>query len=412
MRISSTFVIVAVLTGVAAPAAAQQLGATITLEQAVSRSLSSNPSLGAAADAAAAAAARVDQAGLLPNPELEIEVEGFGGGGQLHRFDAAESTAVISQPLLLGGKRSHRRGVALAEQSLAERDLEAVRLDIRAATTAAFYRLLAAQQRVELARQLLGLAEELGQAVQARVEAGKVSPLESQRAGIEVARAKIALARAERERAAARARLAASWGSSTPTVLEAVGELPEPAEPPSLERLRQRLGATPEAARLDDLIEHRQRVVDLEKSFRLPDLEVRIGPRHLRETGQTAWVAGISVPIPLFDRNQGARRAARLELESSRKATEAARVALEAELAVTLERLRVAASEATTLARDVVPAATDALAATEQGYALGKFALLAVLDAQGTLFEARSLHLDSLEAYALALTELGRLTGG
>ena len=56
-------------------------------------------------------------------------------------------------------------------------------------------------------------------------------------------------------------------------------------------------------------------------------------------------------------------------------------------------------------------AAADLLTATENGYSMGKFGLLTVLDAQGALFEARTLHLDSLEEYALASTELERLIG-
>jgi len=78
----------------------------LTLEDAVSLALQHNPLLAAGTQALSAADARVVQAGLLPNPELEIEVENFGGSADLGGFESAESTAVISQPILLGGKRS------------------------------------------------------------------------------------------------------------------------------------------------------------------------------------------------------------------------------------------------------------------------------------------------------------------
>ena len=96
----------------------------LTLAQAIARALQMSPSLAAAVHAVAAAEARVMQANLFPNPEFALEIENFGGSGDLNGFNAAESTAVISQPVLLGGKRGRRRAVAESEQRLAGRDLD------------------------------------------------------------------------------------------------------------------------------------------------------------------------------------------------------------------------------------------------------------------------------------------------
>ena len=93
----------------------------ITLEEAVSLALQHNPLLAAGTQALSAADARVVQAGLLPNPELEIEVENFGGSADLGGLEYAESTAVISQPILLGGKRSRRRAVAQTDYVVGSR---------------------------------------------------------------------------------------------------------------------------------------------------------------------------------------------------------------------------------------------------------------------------------------------------
>ena len=136
-----------------------------------------------------------------------------------------------------------------------------------------------------------------------------------------------------------------------------------------------------------------------------------MGPRRFEETGQSAWVAGISLPIPIFDRNQGSRRAAEFEVERTRRDADAVRVAFEAELAIVLERMHAAALEATSMAREVVPATNAAFSATEKGYSKGKFGFLNVLDAQRALFEARSLLLDSREEYAITRTGLERLIG-
>lgn len=384
----------------------------ITLEQAVSRALKHNPLLAAGTSALSAAGARITQAGLLPNPELELQSENFGGSGTLDGFNAAESTAVISQPILLGGKRARRQAVAEAERALAGRDLEAVRLDVAAGTRLAFYNVLAAQQRVELARELLAVAERFADTVQKRVDAGKVSPVEATRAGIEVSAARVRVSRAARELDAQRALLAASWGAMEADFDRAVGEPPSPGDLPSgLAPLQQLLSGTPEVQRVADLVERQRRVVELERSFRIPDLRVGIGQRRFEETGATAWVAGVSLPIPIFDRNQGARAAAEFDLERVRRDAEALRIGLEARLTSAYQRLQARADEVTTMSRDIVPATRAAFASTEVGYREGKLGFLDVLDAQRALFESRMLLLDSREEYAIARAELDRLVG-
>jgi len=389
----------------------EKTGGHITLEQAVSRALGNSPSLAARTNAVSAAEARVTQAGLLPNPDLELESENFGGSGELDGFTAAESTAVISQPFLLGGKRRHRRAVAESDRALAGREFEGTRLDVSAGTTSAFYHVLAAQQRKALASELLDLAERFADTVQKRVDAGKVSPVEATRAGIEVSQARVGLSRAARELEATRALLAASWGSSAADFDRAVGALPMPTDLPALDQLQKTLTSTPEVRSLDDLIERQQHIVDLEKSFRIPDLTLSVGPRRFEETGESAWVAGISLPIPIFDRNQGSRKAAEFDLQRARRDAEAARIGLESELASAFERLQALALEVNAMNAEIVPATEEAFNKTETGYREGKLAFLDVLDAQRALFEARMLLLDSREEYAIARAKLERLIG-
>jgi cobalt-zinc-cadmium efflux system outer membrane protein len=387
------------------------IGDHITLQQAVSRALRDSPSLAARTNAVSAAETRVTQAGLLPNPALELESESFGGSGKLDGFNAAESTAVVSQPFLLGGKRRHRRAVAESERALAGRDLETIRLDVTAGATSAFYRVLAAQQREALAHELLALAERFADTVQKRVAAGKVSPVEATRAGIVVSQARVELSRATRDLEARRVLLAASWGASAADFDGVVGELPLPTDMPAPGRLQQLLPGTPEVKLLGDLIERQLHVVDLERSFRIPDLTVSVGTRRFEETGESAWVAGISLPIPIFDRNQGARRAAEFDLERVRRDAEAVRIGLESGLASAYQRLQALALEVTALSHTIVPATQEAFASTETGYREGKLGFLDVLDAQRSLFDARMLLLDSREDYALARTGLERLIG-
>ncbi len=383
----------------------------LTLDEAVARALATNPRVEGAAHGVTAAEARAHQAGLWPNPELELEVENFGGDGNLHGFESAETTALLSQPLPLGGKPGRRRAVADSEHILASRDLESMRLDVVAQATAAFSVVLAAQQREDLAVKLLEVADDFARIVQARVDAGKVSPVELTRAQIEAAQARVRRVRAARVLAATRTRLAATWGSTIADFNRAVGDLPYPHSPPPLEDLQSMLAETPDIKRLEDSIERRRRVVKLEKSLRIPDLAIGVGPRRFEETGQSAWVAGVGVAIPIFDRNQGARKAAEFDLERERRDADAAQVAMSAELAVVCERLNAAAEAARTADGEILPSAKSALVAVETGYREGKFGFIDVIAAQRALFEASTLLLDSLEEYAVARADLERLVG-
>jgi cobalt-zinc-cadmium efflux system outer membrane protein len=160
-----------------------------------------------------------------------------------------------------------------------------------------------------------------------------------------------------------------------------------------------------------DEIERQERVIRLERARGVPDVTVTVGPRRFQDSGDWAWVGGVSFALPIFDRNQGARRAAEFELERARREVEAKRVALESRLSRILEKLRAAADEARSYEREIVPASTEAFEAMSLGFREGKFGFLEVLDAQRSLFEARLLLLDGRQRYAAVLAELERLVG-
>ncbi len=355
--------------------------------------------------------ARVVQAGRWANPEFAFEVENFGGSDELRGFESAESTLVISQSLQIGGKIKRGRAVAESDSAIAGRDRESVVLDIRAGTTSAFYSVLTAQERLALSRELLDLSLAFADTVDARVEAGKISPVEATRAKMEVAAVRVHLIRATRALEVARVRLSSMWGASSADFRRAVGELPRPVDHPAWTELRDLVDSTPDMRAFGDELQRSERVVALEKSFRIPDLTVAAGPRRFSETGDSAWVARLSLPLPIFDSNRGARRAAEFELESTRRNIQAARVEIETGLVSVVQRLDAAAEITTSMKTEVVPAATSAFDAVEIGYTEGKFGFLDVIDAQRTLFDARALLLDSAAEYALARVDLERMIG-
>src|SRR5690606_13361923 len=148
----------------------------------------------------------------------------------------------------------------------------------------------------------------------------------------------------------------------------------------------------------------------LEEARRLPDVTLSAGYRHFTASGDGAFVGGVSVPLPLFDRNRGAVAAARVRLLAADDERDAALVDARAVLAEAHGALAAAYAEATTLRAEALPRAEDVAARIEEGYREGKFALLDVLDAQRTLAAVRARYADALAAYHAAAAAVDRLT--
>jgi cobalt-zinc-cadmium efflux system outer membrane protein len=135
------------------------------------------------------------------------------------------------------------------------------------------------------------------------------------------------------------------------------------------------------------------------------------GVRRLSETRDTALIMQLSIPLPVFDRNQGAILEARYQLARAGEERRAAEVRVLTDLAATYAELSSAFTEATALQNEVLPGAQSAFEAFSEGYRQGKFGFLDVLDAQRTLFEARGRYIEALTAYHRAVTEMERLIG-
>ena len=400
------------LAGAASPPA-QPLEPTgdIALRDALSLALQYNPELAAFSIEVRVAEARTLQAGLRPNPEVDIAVEHFAGSGTLRGFDGAETTIQIGQLIELGGKRWKRARVASLERDLAGWDYEAKRADVLTETSKSFVDVLAGQERLTLTRELLRLAEQTFDTVSARVKAGKVSPVEETKAGVALSNSRIEHARAQRSLEAARKKLVAAWGSGVPAFERAVGPLDRVSPIPPADRLTQEIRGNPDIARWATEKEQRRIAAALQDAIRIPDLTLAAGVRDYRESGDSAFVAGASVPLPLFNRNQGGILESRRRLAKAERESAAAETRVRAALAETYQALSTAVSEIDALKTTVIPGAQSAFDAASEGYRQGKFGYLDVLDAQRTLFEARGQYVSALATYHKAVADLDRAIG-
>lgn len=382
----------------------------LKLTDALALALRGNPELAAFSYEVRAAEARVLQAGVLPNPELEVGIEEFDRGGE--GFDSAETSVTLGQLFELGSKRRWRTRVAEAEGELAGWDYESKRMDVFTETARRFTEVISAQERLELSRSIVGLAEKTSQAVAERVKAGKEPPLQAAKSEAELEMARLDAQGAENAQGVARRNLAAMWGAERAEFQDARGKLDQILRViPTLEELRPCLAQNPDLARWKAELGLRQATLSSEKAARIPDLKGSVGYLQFKEDGTDAFAFGIGVPLPLFDRNQRNIEAATHGLSKAEAEGAAVEVTLAAELAAAHAALMISHQRVTALSRKVVPTMEQTYQAAHEGYTQGKFGFLEVLDAQRGLFEAKAALLDAQNGYQSAVIDIQRLTG-
>jgi cobalt-zinc-cadmium efflux system outer membrane protein len=352
------------------------------------------------------------QAGLLPNPVFSAEVENIGGSGPKNGVESAETTLLLSQLIELGGKRGKRQSLGASEAQIAKWEYEGARLVVIAETTAAFVAALAQQDAVRLAGEQIELAEGVLRAVQGQVRAGAVSSAEVPRAEVEVTNQRIESSVRKHALRAAYVRLATAWGESEPAFSSLAGDLSSVSSLPSEAELVERMAATPELERWQAELTRRRAVIEVEDARRIPDVTLGLGPRHFEESNDWALVVGVQIPIPVFDRNQGAREESRNRLSRSREQRRSAQLRLRRSLARSYQGLASAYAEVVALRDEAIPTAERAYTETKRAQRQGALRFTDVLDAQRSLFTLRTRLVEALAAYHVNRAQTEALVGG
>ena len=383
----------------------------ITLRKALALALMHNPQLNAYSWDVRVSQARQLQAALWPNPKLEVEVEEVGGPGDRSGFDAAETTIALSQLIEMGGKNRKRVKVASLEKKLAGFDYQAKKLDVFTDVTKAFIEVLAAQQRLKLTKEIMRSSEELVGTVARRVDAGKDSPLEKTKAAVAYSNVKIQHQKAKQNLEFARKKLASTWAGQKPKFENVEGNLDSLAPLPSIDQLTYLISQNPDIARQFLEIDKGKASLELEKANAISDIKLSGGMQRFSETDDNAIVFGISIPLPIANRNQGRRMEAAYKLAGAREKQRAARTRIQMKLVKAYQLLSNSHTEATELDKNVLQAAQSVFEASKTAYTQGKRDYLHVLDAQRTLFEAKAQYIEALSAYYKARTDVERLIG-
>lgn len=379
----------------------------LTLDVAIRWALASSPRLQSSDATRRASEGERRQAGALPNPEIEVMVENIGGKNQYRGFDSAEVTYGVSQTIEIGGKRSSRIVLAERGMDISNYDYQTTQLDIIREVTQAFVEAVAANEEVKLAEEQQKLAGEVLETVTKRVSAARESLIQKSKAKVALSTSRIALDKARREYQTARHLLASLMGEASTVRLNASAfyTVVEPAY------AKDELANNPDIARWKPALAKSEAAFDLEKANAVPDPRVSAGFRDFRETGNKAFVVGLSIPLPVFNSNQGNIAKARAELSRTASDQKASEMTLDQEFMKNLEAQRTAYVQAKTLKNAILPEAEKAFSLSRRGYQEGKFTYLEVLDAERTLADARVQYIEALKEYHLQRAAIERLTG-
>ncbi|WP_312391347.1 TolC family protein, partial [Pseudomonas sp.] len=234
---------------------------------------------------------------------------------------------------------------------------------------------------------------------------------EATRAQVELAEARLQLRRAETEQAMAYQNLALISGSATADVQRLDAPSLSPGLPPSSVDLLARLEETAEMRHALAVIDQSDAALGSEKALRVPNLTVSVGSQYDRTVRERVNVVGLSMPLPLFDRNQGNVLSAARRADQARDQRNAVEQRLRSETQTALLQWTRAMHEVETYEQTILPAAQQALDSATRGFEMGKFGFIEVLDAQRTLITARGQYLDSLGAASAARAQVERIYG-
>jgi cobalt-zinc-cadmium efflux system outer membrane protein len=381
-----------------------------------------SPALADARATEQAARADVDQAGLRPNPTLNVGASNipletnptYGNGAGLR--NNLVTSAELDQPLELGGKRGHRLSVAkgaLAGATLSRADaLRTARAELRLA----FWGAVRTRERRALAQAVRARSAETLRITRARFANQDISALDLDKIELEAAQQENELADAVASERTAVAALLKLAGPGAPADVEVSGDLASPATPLDPVRLTARaLEARPDLAAARRKVATAQASVSLAEAQAVPDVTVGVGYTRSRAllSGDNPQSLGLtlSVPLPLFHRNQGEISKARVEASRSEDQARALEAGIARDVAAAHARYAAAAEKVARYEGGSLARAERALAVAEKTYRSGDRSLLEFLEAERTYIAVRADYLDTMYELRAARLELEQAVG-
>ena len=378
---------------------AQIVPRQLDLLSAIELALSRHADLDAADAVTQARAGSTRQAGAAPNPRLTLQTENWRFYGN-PTFSAARDLDVfawVSVPVETAGKRARRVELAETDELIAERERQMVTWRIRQSVKTAFWQALAAEGDVAMVGATHEALRRLEDYHKARVQLGETAEVTLIRVRVEAGRVDLELARARME--ASRAKLALLGAMGVPQAATDFSLLPPRQRPSHLDSGRAQaledaaqtaLGRRSEILLGRALVERARANLALQRSRARPDLTPFLG--YKRTNLFNTVIGGLTVSLPVRDRNAGSIEEAAAEVRQWEAALRAAEARIRTEVAAAVERVRRHSEMLRSMEAEVLEGARDGFRIALAAYEEGGAELLDVLDAQRAQSEIGRLH--------------------
>ena len=367
--------------------------AILTLAEAETLALANHPAMREAEGLVRAARGEWLQVGLRPNPEIGYSGDEIGNEGH-----AGFQGGFVSQEFVTAGKLGLSRAVAIREVSAAEQRLERTRRQVVTTVRMYYYESLAAERSLAFSHQLQQVGSQALQASELRLKALEGTQAAVLQSQVEADSALLLVEQATNRRDAARRRLASVTGSvaADPPRLEDTFT----AKLPTLdwETVKGKLLAeNPELAAMQAEVEAAKWAVQRESAGRVPNLTVMSGAQ-LDNASQFTWpTLQVSLPLPIFNRNQGSIAQAYGRLTAAQAALDGRELSLTQQLAAAMSEYTTASRRVAKYSESILPAAKQSLDLVTQAYQQGELAYLDILSTQRTYTEKNLDYLNDLE---------------
>ena len=382
--------------------AQEQPGASLfSLEEALRMAEESNPTLRQAESEIRAAGARERQAGLYPNPAIGYagdEIRGGSVGGGKQGF-------FVQQTIVTGGKLGKSRNVFEQEIRLAEAEAEEQKLRVQTAVRIAYYRVLAAQELLDARRDLAQIELDLVQARRQLLNSGQVDETELLESQVDAGRQRLFARMQENTLHEEWRSLAAILGRPELPLAVVAGALDRDWPEINEQSVIEAIAVQSPAVRIADAASARAAAeIQRARSEAIPDLQLRGGLQYNNEPlglapAATGWegLAEVSLPIPVFNRNQGNVAAATAALDRAQLEKQRVALTLRERAASILDEYANAKLAAVSYRDDILPRAKQAYSLMTEKYGQMLAAYPRVLQSRRKLFALQAEYISTLE---------------
>jgi len=370
----------------------------------------SNPTLIRFSALVASARGLANQAGRMPNPLMGYEGQQIGSKGQ-----AEQHGALLSQDIVRREKRQLDRSVATQEIAQAEQRLAAQQQRVLTDVRGAYYRVLYAQQQIDALEELNAIAQKAVDIAAQLLKAEEVARTDLLQAEVEKQQAELQLANSHFTLQAAWSQLSAVVGQPLP-LQPLAGDFFAATESFEFEpTLAWLISQSPDVLAANARIYQARCYLQRQIVEPRPNLAVQALYNFVDNgiNGNPDAGLAVSVPLPLWNKNEGNIQSARQETIAAEQMLLQIQLRIKQELAIVMEQYSRAHSQANYLSEQILPRLQQTLDLTRQTYEAGEVNFVALLTVQRTYTQNKLAHLEALAIVRKAEVDLrGMLLSG